>query len=58
MVRKGTMGAVLLASTLLAPLGATACEHAARATPAPAQASQVASHEAHGRHFMTVLGMA
>ncbi len=58
MVRKGTMGAVLLASTLLAPLGATACEHAARATPSPAPASQAASHEAHGHAALVQAGRA
>jgi len=45
MVRLGTMGAVLLGSTLLGPLSASACErHAAASTAAPAPAAK----DAHG----------
>ncbi|HET9452562.1 MAG TPA: metallothionein [Aggregicoccus sp.] len=47
-VRKGTMGAVLLASTLLGPLSATACErHAAAAQPPAPTAAQAAPRDAH-----------
>ena len=47
MVRLGTMGAVLLGSTLLAPLSASACErHAAASTAAAAPAP--APKDAHG----------
>ena len=63
MVRKGTMGAVLLASTLLAPLGAAACEHAAKATPststrADAAPQEPAQHDAHGHAALVQAGRA
>ena len=64
MVRKGTMGAVLLASSLLGPLSASACEHAAQATATPARtdaatpASQAAPHEAHGHAALVQAGRA
>jgi hypothetical protein len=45
-VRKGTMGAVLLASTLLGPLSAAACERHAK----PAAAASSSQEPSHGEH--------